>query len=89
MLKSRIERLAEETCLLNAREQAMTFVNALPTSLRERVEPILWAKSPSGIYSLDDAAQAAERVKLAHAYSAGMRGPAHASRIPVGRVWPA
>jgi hypothetical protein len=60
--------------LLNAREQAMTFVNALPPALRERIEPILWARSPSGIYSLDDAAQAAERVELAQAYAAGMRG---------------
>ncbi|GAQ90914.1 hypothetical protein KFL_007020010 [Klebsormidium nitens] len=78
MLRSRLERLAEETGLLNAREQAMTFVNALPPALRERIEPILWAKSPSGIYSLDDAAQAAERVELAQAYAAGMRGWAEA-----------
>jgi hypothetical protein len=78
MLRSRLERLAEETGLLNACEQAMTFVNALPAALRERIEPILWAKSPSGIYSLDDAAQAAERVKLAQAYAAGMRGWAFA-----------
>jgi hypothetical protein len=78
MLRSHLERLAEETSLLNAREQAMTFVNALPTALRERIESILWVKSPSGIYSLDDAAQAAERVELAHAYAAGMRGWAEA-----------
>jgi hypothetical protein len=56
MLRSRLECLAEETGLLNARGQAMTFVNALPPALRERIEPIMWARSPSGIYSLDDAA---------------------------------
>jgi hypothetical protein len=33
MLRSRIERLAEETGLLNAREQALTFVNALPAAV--------------------------------------------------------
>jgi hypothetical protein len=41
MLRSCLERLAEETCLLNAREQALTFVNALPAAVQERIEPIL------------------------------------------------
>jgi hypothetical protein len=36
MLKSRVERLAEETGLLNGREQAMPFVKALPSELRQR-----------------------------------------------------
>jgi hypothetical protein len=51
MLKSRVERLAAETGLLNGREQAMAFVKALPTELRQRVEPVLWANSPSGLQS--------------------------------------
>jgi hypothetical protein len=79
MLRSRLERLAEKTGLLNAREQALTFVNALPAAVRERIEPILWAKSANGIYSLDDAFQAAERVELAQAYASGMRGWAKTS----------
>jgi hypothetical protein len=41
MLKSRVERFAAETGLLNGREQAMAFVKALPTELRQRVEPVL------------------------------------------------
>jgi hypothetical protein len=76
MLKSRVERLAEETGLLNGREQAMAFVKALPTELRQRVEPVLWAQSPgpSGVYSLDAAFQVAERMELAQAYATGMQG---------------
>jgi hypothetical protein len=79
MLRSRLEHLAEETGLLDAREQALTFVNALPAAVRERIEPILSAKSANGIYSLDDAFQAAERVELAQAYASGMRGWAKSS----------
>jgi hypothetical protein len=52
MLKSRAERLAEETGLVNGQEQAMAFVKALPAELRQWVEPVLWAQSPSGVYSL-------------------------------------
>jgi hypothetical protein len=74
MLKSRVERLAEETGLLNGREQAMAFVKALLAELRQRVEPVLWAQSPSGVYSLDAAFQVAERIELAQAYAAGMQG---------------
>jgi hypothetical protein len=75
MLKSRVERLAEETGMLNGREQAMAFEKALPAELRQRVEPVLWAQSPSGVYSLDAAFQVAEpRIELAQAYAAGMQG---------------
>lgn len=68
MLKSRVERLAEDTALLNGREQAMAFVKALPVELRQQVEPILWANSPAGVYTL------AERIELAQAYATGMQG---------------
>jgi hypothetical protein len=74
MLKSRVERLAEETGLLNGREQAMAFVKALPAELRQRVELVLWAQSPSGVYSLDAAFQVAEQIELARAHAAGMQG---------------
>jgi hypothetical protein len=74
MLKSRVERFAAETGLLNGREQAMAFVKALPTELRQRVEPVLWANSPSGVYTQESAFQIAERIELAQAYAAGMQG---------------
>jgi hypothetical protein len=74
MLKSRVERLAEDTGLLNGRKQAMAFVKALPVKLRERVEPILWANSPAGVHTLEAAFQVAERIELAQAYATGMQG---------------
>jgi hypothetical protein len=74
MLKSRVERLAEDTGLLNGREQAMAFVKALPVELRQRVEPILWANSSAGVYTLEAAFQVAERIELAQAYATGMQG---------------
>jgi hypothetical protein len=74
MLKSRVERLAEDTGLLNGREQAMAFVKPLPVELRQRVEPILWANSPAGVYTLDAAFQVAEQIELAQAYATEMQG---------------
>jgi hypothetical protein len=69
MLKSRVERLAEDIGLLNGREQpeAITNVKALPMELRQRVEPILWANSSAGVYKLEAAFQVAERIELGQA----------------------
>jgi hypothetical protein len=72
MLKSKVERLTKNTVLLNGREQAMAFVKALPTELRRRVEPNLWANSPAKVYTLEAAFEVAERIELAQAYATGM-----------------
>ena len=68
MLKGRLKRLSKETGLLNAQEHARTFVKALPRWLREQVEPVLFAQSPGGVYTLDKAFEMiAERIDLASA----------------------
>jgi hypothetical protein len=74
MLKSRLERLSEETGLLNLQEQALKFLKALPQQLRSQVEPALFSESPGGVFSLDRAFEIAERIDLARAFSEGPEG---------------
>ena len=74
MLLSRLERLQEETGILTEKEQALTFVNALPEKLRVQVQPVLWGNSPGGVYTLAQAFETAERIDLAQAYAEGHRG---------------
>lgn len=82
MLKSRLERLVEKTGLLTAKEQARTYVRALPAELRVQLEPVLWVQSPGGEYTLEAAFEAAERLDLARALSARDRDPA----VPAGAL---
>ena len=74
MLKGRLKRLSRETGLLNAQEQARSFVKALPRWLREQVEPVLFAQSPGGVYTLEKAFEIAERIDLARAFQDGVPG---------------
>jgi hypothetical protein len=74
MLKSRVERLAEETGLLNGRKQAITVVKALPAELCQRVESVLWAQSPSDLQSGCSIPGCRAHIELAQAYAAGMQG---------------
>jgi hypothetical protein len=46
MLKGRLERLADETGLLNEREKALAFMRALPVpELQKQLTPVLYASS--------------------------------------------
>lgn len=101
MIRNRMGRLAEETGLLNGREQAHGLCEGLASRVAPaRVEPILWANSPSGIYTLESALQVAERIELAQAYAAEMqgwadsrggsskqRGSAHAASVHEGEYY--
>ena len=74
MLRSRLEYLADETGLLNSREQAMKFVEALPEWLREKMKPTLYSQGENGVYTLDQAFEVADRLDLATAYENGREG---------------
>jgi hypothetical protein len=74
MLKGRLERLADETGLLNEREKALAFVRALPGELQKQVTPVLYANSKGGQYTLEEAFEIAEKIDLATAYAEGLQG---------------
>jgi hypothetical protein len=74
MLKGRLERLANETGLLNEREKALAFVRALPGELQKQVTPVLYAKSKGGQHTLKEAFEIAEKIDLATAYAEGLQG---------------
>jgi hypothetical protein len=73
MLKGRLERLADETGLINKREKALAFVRALPGELQRQVTPVLYASSKGGQYTLEEAFEIAEKIDLATAYIEGLQ----------------
>lgn len=85
MLRSRLEQLSEDTGLFNNREKAIKFVHALPSKLRAKVEPVLWADSEGGVYTLDKALQVAERIEMAAAFSEGTHGNVQEEKEPATR----
>jgi hypothetical protein len=74
MLKGRLERLADETCLLNEREKVLAFVRALPRELQKQVMPVLYASSKGGQYTLEEAFEISEKIDLATTYAEGLQG---------------
>jgi hypothetical protein len=71
MLRSRLERLCEETGLLTEQEKAVKFVKALEPELRAQVQPVLYASSQGEHYSLEQTFSIAEKIDLASAYADG------------------